>query len=149
MSTQYASRAALATAWLVAQLPAVVALPNEQIVDGPPSEANLKSTCVILGDITHDQNWAALGARNRDENTSLQLTIYVLGPGQTQTAVNESAYALLALIEIWLRNNISAAMTVIPGLQWIEIMPKSLNKQPGDNARLAYLDCDIKYFARI
>lgn len=149
MSTAYASRAALATAWLKAQLPNVTGLANEQIVDGPPTEANLRSTCIILGDIEHEQVWAAVGARNRDENTTLRIMIYVLGAGQTQTAVNESAYALLALVELWLRTAISAAATAIPGLQWIEIQPDSLHKQTGDNARLAYLDCDIKYFARI
>jgi hypothetical protein len=149
MSTQRVTRAAEVTAWLVEHLPSVVGLDPEQVVDGPPTEANLRSTCIILGDVVFDGDWKGLGARNRDETATIKTVIYVLGPGQTQVEVNDTAYRLLGLIDLDLRNTIGDLATDVPGVQWISTQPTAIHKAVGDNARVAYLAVDLSYFARI
>ena len=105
----------------------------------------MRSTCIILGDTDMDQDWAALGARNRDENSVIHCTIYLVGPGQSQTDVNKAAFALLALIESYLRTNLTLGSNV----NWAGVVPTTLLKQLGDNARIAVLDFNLKFFARI
>lgn len=148
MSAQYSSRAPLVTAWLLANLPAALSLDTKQVHDGPPTDG-VRATCVILGDTEYETDWAALGARNREETATLQCSICVLGPGQTQTQVNEAAYALLGLIDLYLRAQIGTISAAAPGLWTIAVAPVSLTKQIGDNARYAFLDFDIRYSARI
>ena len=145
MSTQYPSRVPVVTDWLLANLPAATGLDATQIIDGPPTEAQLRATCIILGDTDMEQDWAALGARNRDENSIIKCAIYLIGPGQSQTTVNKAAFALLALIEAYLRTNITLGSNVI----WVGVVPTTIMKQLGDNARVAVLDFNLKFFARI
>ena len=68
MSTQRSSRVPAVTDWLLANLPTATGLTTDQICDGPPTEAQLRATCIIIGDTDMDQEWAALGARNRNED---------------------------------------------------------------------------------
>lgn len=147
MSTQYPSRVIVVTDWLLANLPAAVSLDASQVIDGPPTEANLKSTCIILGDVDMVQDWAAIGARNRDEEAIIKCVIYVLGPGQTQTTVNKQAFALLGLIELFLRT--STNITLGGNVWQSAILPTTIAKQQADNARAAFLAFDLKFNARI
>lgn len=147
MSAQFPSRVIVVTDWLLANLPAALSLDASQIVDGPPTEANLKSTCLILGDVDMKQEWAALGARNRDEEATIKCVIYVLGPGQSQTTVNKTAFALLGLLELFLRT--STNITLGGNVWQSAIKPTTIAKQLGDNARAAFLAFDLTFNARI
>lgn len=147
MSAQLPSRVPAVTDWLLANLPAAVSLDASQVVDGPPTEANLKSTCVIIGDTDMEQDWAALGARNRDEQATIKGVIYVLGAGASQTTVNKSAFALLALIEVFLRTGTN--ITLGSNVLWCGVCPTTIAKQQADNARAAFLAFDLKFTARI
>lgn len=149
MSTQYASRAPLFTAWAVANLPDALSIDTTQVIDGPPTEANMGSTCVILGDVEHDEDWAAIGARNRNEQATIKCCIYIRGEGKTQTEVVEAAYALHGLIDLYLRDQISAIATVAPGLWEVSTRRTSMAKSQSDNARMAYLAFDIRIQSRI
>lgn len=149
MSAQLPSRVPLVTAWLLANLPAALSLDATQVVDGPPTEANLKSTCVIIGDVDHDEDWAALGARNRKETATCTCLIYVLLPGGTQTAAVSTAYGLHSTLDLFLRANISAVATAAPGVWDVSTRRLSLAKSYADNARLAYLQFSIRLQSRI
>jgi hypothetical protein len=149
MSTQYASRVPLLTAWLLSNVPSALSLDAAQVVDGPPTEANLRATCVVFGDVEHEEGWAALGARNRDEVVSIKSCIYVLGAGQTQTAVNSTAYSLQSTLDLYLRANITAIATAAPGIWDVATRRTALAKSMGDQARMAYLAFDVRFQARI
>jgi hypothetical protein len=145
VSAILASRVPAVTDWLLANLPAATGLEVTEIVDGPPTEAQLRRTCVILGDVTMSQDWAALGARNRNEEADLELAIYILGPGQTQTEVNKRAFDVLSDIELYLRANVTAGNNVL----WLGVVPTELVKDMGDNARIAWLSATLRFTARI
>ena len=149
MSTQYASRGPLVTAWLVANVPAALSLAAEQVIDGPPTEANLRSTCVIFGDLEYDEDWAALGARNKDSAIVIKSCIYVLGAGQTQTAVITTAEGLLSTLDLFLRANFTPIITAAPGVWDIATRRTALSKSQSDNARMAYLAFDLRIKSRI
>lgn len=146
MSAQLPSRVPVVTDWLIANLPTATGIPAAQISDGPPTEAQLRSTCIIIGDTDMEQEFAALGARNRNEYATIRLVIYVIGQGG-QTVINNAAFTILASIETYLRTgtNITAGSNVV----WIEVVPTTIAKQQGDNARAAFLAADLKFFARI
>lgn len=149
MSTQLPSRVPLVTSWLLTNLPAALSLDATQVVDGPPTEANLKATCVIIGDVDHEEDWAALGARNRNETASFTCLIYVMLPGGTQTAAVAAAYGLHSTLDLYLRDNISAIATAAPGVWDVSTRRLSLAKSYADNARLAYLRFSIRLQSRI
>lgn len=147
MSAQLPSRVPAVTDWLLANLPTATGLPANQIVDGPPTEANLQATCIIIGDVDMDQEWAALGARNRNEEATIKLVIYHIGQGG-QTVVNNVAWSLLASIELYLRAN-SSQLTAGGLVLWMGVVPTTIAKQLSDNARAAFLAVDLKFTARI
>ena len=146
MSATLPSRVPAVTDWLMTNLPIATGLDPTYVVDGPPTEANLRTTCIIIGDVDMDQEWAALGARNRNEEAILHLVIYHIGQGG-QTVVNNVAWDLLASIETYMR--VSANVTAGNNVLWMGVVPTTLTKELTDNARAAWLEVDLKFTARI
>ncbi len=98
-STIPAFKAELAT-----QLQAL--LPTVQVVYGGPWPMP-ELEWMWLADVEFDQQWATLGKKSRDETFSMQVLVYVEQPGNVsnQQAATERAYALMAVVETYLRGD--------------------------------------------
>ncbi len=103
-STIPAAKAALVTLIAGATYPSGETV---QVSYGEPKDRG--RLAVIVGDTSGtgeaDQEWAALGANNRDEHYVIGLNVIVNVPGQSQQASAELAFAVFAAIEDALRDD--------------------------------------------
>lgn len=58
-----------------------------------------------------DQEWAALGARARDETYALRLVVVSAVPGSSQQQATEDAFEMFGLMEAGLRANVTLGIT--------------------------------------
>ena len=119
-------------------------LPEVQVSDGTPG-ATLEAETIVIADVTFSQEWAAIGAKNRDENAEIRVVVYVRKMGGTQTEANERAFELLAACELALRSDPTLGGLVLQ----LGVVPVAHHKSMGDAAREAYIAVDLKYRARI
>ena len=94
-----------------------------------------------------DGRWEGRYTAGYDPESGKRIIKNVLG--KTQTEVVEAAYALHGLIDLYLRDQISAIATVAPGLWEVSTRRTSMAKSQSDNARMAYLAFDIRIQSRI
>jgi hypothetical protein len=106
-STIPAAKAALVTLITGATYPTLPSGETVQVSYGEPKDRG--RLAVIVGDTSGtgeaDQEWAALGANNRDEHYALGLNVIVNVPGQSQQVSTELAFAVFAAIENALRDD--------------------------------------------
>lgn len=135
-----------ATAYLIAALSALPELEGVAISDGPPSLGQLTGDGIIFADAESDQDWAAVGARNREETLSLYLVFYSVAVGKSQTVANERAGELFATVGRYCRADIK-----LGGLLWKSGYGSNtqVHKGIGDNARLCFIRTRLNLSARI
>jgi hypothetical protein len=76
---------------------------------------------VILGPVDGTEDWAQLGARRRDCDFEIGVTVIVRWPGHDALEACDRAYALFAVIEDQLRNPDNIALAHSAGVLWNEI----------------------------
>lgn len=138
-STAPAFKAALLTA-----LQARTGLAGVTISYGAPLQAPREF--IALGDISGDQEFAALGALRKDETYTLTVYCSVLREGNMQQACTERCFALAAEIETELRSNVTMSGTVrVAELR----SPFQLDEFASDQARQSILTLGIEATERI
>lgn len=138
-STAPAFKAALLTA-----LQARQALAGVTISYGAPLGAPREF--VALGDISGDQEFAALGALRKNETYTLSVYCSVLREGNQQQQCTERCFALAAQIEQELRGNVTMSGTVrVAQLR----SPFQLDEYGSDQARQSILTLGVEATERI
>ena len=113
-------------------VPAAVRALHDLLVDGCPwpdrepdigfgVPAELGREMVILGPVDGTEDWAQLGARRRDCDFEIGVTVIVRWPGHDALEACDRAYALFAVIEDQLRNPGNIALAHSAGVLWNEI----------------------------
>lgn len=96
--------------------------PTPQITDSDPEDPGRE--VVIVGDTYTEgedsQEWAAIGARSREERYALRLEVKVLTPGLTVTQARERAFALFAVLEQTLIENVTVDVLSTPNRQVLQ-----------------------------
>ena len=73
---------------------------------------------VIVGNVSGDQQWSAIGNQRRDETYTVDLYAVVLWPGYTALEAMERAWEMFAVVETAIRDNVQVGGT---GVLWNEI----------------------------
>jgi len=135
-----------ATAYLIAALSELPELAAVNISDGPPALGQLTGDGIIFADAESDQDWTAVGARNREETVTLYLVFYSVAIGEVQTVANERAGELFAAVGRYCRGDIK-----LGGLLWKSGYGSNtqIHKGIGDNARLCFIRTRLNLTARI
>lgn len=138
-STAPAFKAALLTA-----LAARAGLSGVTISYGAPLSAPREF--IALGDISGEQEFAALGALKKNETYTLEVFCSVLREGNQQQACTERCFELAEEIENELRGNVTMTGTVrVAQLR----SPFSLEEFGSDQARQSILSLGIEATERI
>jgi hypothetical protein len=93
-------------AYLETLFKAAPGLTGVQVFRGHPGDT-VQPELVMIGKVTLEQEWAALGARRKDEAYTVAVTVQVVQAGTDQDVVTERAYELVAAIEDALRNDVT------------------------------------------
>jgi hypothetical protein len=130
-------------------LPSMLGAGTVQVTYGWPDNAE-REHVYIGGTANSDQQWAALGAKARQEDYALELVIVVGKPGSTQQEVTERAFTLLASAETALRTT-PEPDGMPAGVQSlvVDIHPHRLIEGVWDDGRIAVIDSTIDIRARI
>jgi hypothetical protein len=145
-STAPAVKSALVTA-LQALTVSSGALAGVQVTYGWPGQQP-ERLWLFLGNIHWDgEDWAALGARHREENYTIDLLISCQNPGSSDQEMETLAFTYLGVVESYLRNNpFQPATGQITALQ---IVPTECQTGPMPDGAEAMLTAKIKVSARI
>ena len=73
---------------------------------------------VIVGNVSGDQEWRAIGNQRRDENYTVDLYTVVLWPGYSAIEAMERAWQMFGVVETAIRENVQVGGT---GVLWNEI----------------------------
>lgn len=65
-----------------------------QMHEGDLTDDQLEDECILIGNTQIAQEWAAIGARRKDENLTVDVLILVSADGQTPRFVRERAIAI-------------------------------------------------------
>lgn len=98
--------AATAKQRIITALQARAGLAGVTVSYGAPSSSDeIDPEMIFLGDVRFSQAWAALGARRRDEDYTIDLTVHVYQDGDEEQVVEERLWALFGEIEQALRDD--------------------------------------------
>lgn len=111
-STVPATLAALTTLLVAQEYP----LRQPSVTLGLPRQAEREM--VIIGNVSGDQQWSAIGNARRDESYTVDLYTVVLWPGYTALEAMERAWELFGTVEQTIRDNVQVGGT---GVLWNEI----------------------------
>lgn len=73
---------------------------------------------VVIGNVSGDQDYVALGTQRRDEDYTVDLYVVVLWPGYSALEAMERAWELFAVVETVVRSNLDAGGL---GVLWNEL----------------------------
>lgn len=73
---------------------------------------------VIVGNVSGDQQWSAIGNQRRDETYTVDLYAVVLWPGYNALEAMERAWEMFGVVETAIRENVQVGGT---GVLWNEI----------------------------
>lgn len=127
---------------MVAALSTADGLAGIQVSWGLP--AHPEREYLAIGGAQLEEDWAALGARSRNENYTLSCYINVQSPGGEQEDATRRVFELYNAVTAYLRAN-----PVGHGAWNIEVAPTRLIEQPYPDGREAELQFGIKVQARI
>lgn len=88
-----------------------------EVVEGENTNPSTREW-VTVGDVTSEQEWAALGAKSRNEHYSLQAGVAVTRPGDERADARARVFELLARVETLLRATPTPAGTGVVHLEF-------------------------------
>lgn len=105
----------------------------------------LRNESIAVGSIEwEDEKYAAVGNRRKEENYWVNLWVWVSRKGRTQQEATERVFALLAEIEVFLRET-----PIMVGVNWAQVEPVTLNEAPlGKEGYSALAEARIRVKAR-
>ena len=110
MSTSAPSTAPVVMATLVTALLAAPALGGVQVLYGDTARAD-RENLILSGNLRwDDEKWAALGARSREEQYTIDGYCQVRRPGDSQQEALERCFVLVAVVESVLRTLVQPGM---------------------------------------
>lgn len=144
MTATYKSKAPLFKAALLTALQARTGLSGVTVSYGVP--LNAPREMIVLGDLSGEQSWAALGHLRRDETFTLDVYCSVIREGNQQQTCSERCFDLAAEVEDELRTNPTMTNTV----RVCELSaPFQLEEFAGDQARQSILTLGVQATERI
>lgn len=124
-----------------------------QVTDSDPDEPERQ--VVLVGDTfaegDDDQEWAAVGARTRDERYAVNVNVMVMTPGLTIGEARARAFALLAVVEQTLIDNVTLGIAATPNLQIIAVQLRQPTHRQGvlDEGRGCVIETAVRVTARL
>lgn len=126
------------------QADSVLVSSQTQILYGA-SPRTIEHESIEFGNIEYSpvEDWAALGARRKDETFSITVYVLVTTEGLTQQEATERVYVLLGRVETVMRSNIQ-----LNGVHWSALVPDEVAEQPSDTGYMAMAKAQVVVFAR-
>jgi hypothetical protein len=124
-----------------------------EVADSDPE--NEKRQLVVVGDTfaegDDDQQWAALGARTKSERYAVRIHVKILGPGLDVSEARTRAFALLAVIEETLIENVTLAIPSTANYQIISVALRQPTHRQGilDEGRGCVIETAVQVAARL
>lgn len=124
-----------------------------QVVDSDPDTEERQ--VVIVGDTfaegDDDQQWAVIGARTKDERYAINVTVKVLQPGCSISEARNRAFALLAVVEQTLIDNVTLGIAPTANYQIISTQLRQPTHQQGalDEGRGCVIETAVRVAARL
>lgn len=102
---------------------------------------------VIIGTITGDQEWVALGGRTKDEDFRVALFVLVANPAADGTEALDRAYDIFGVIETVLREDKAIARE--DGIMWQEMKTPKGTPTIETNGRGYVIESAVRFRSRI
>lgn len=104
----------------------------------------VKTETIAVGQVQwQDETWPVMGNRTKEENYTLALYVWVAKPGMSQRQATERVFALLAEVELLLREQ-----PFLSGAALIEFQPVSVTEAPSREGYQAFGEAQVQVKAR-